>query len=280
FSPPNHSTAGGLKPAAPQERTPTEQRAVVLECLIADCTAKQPTATTPRVVIASGDIRNLTANFTSSAPANAPTALRAPQREHFQLIDYPTAPQSYILLAQVLPPSVAKDPLAAQLVVSYLLRSRLMDNLRSAKGWSYEVYPFAIELRRGGALARFNIPVQTDKTAESIAEVRKEIARLQNEPVTPEQLNGVRAWLEAALTGGLLSLESMNAQLLELARNDLPLDYYTDAVRRLAAFTPADVQTIARELFTPDRLIWIIAGQRAAIEGELRELGVEVHSAP
>ncbi|HEX8255661.1 MAG TPA: insulinase family protein, partial [Thermoanaerobaculia bacterium] len=279
-SPPNQSTAGGLKPAAPPEPTPTEQRAHVLECLIADCAPRQTTAPTPRVFIASGDVRNLTPHFTGSATTSKSTSLRPPQREHFQIVDYPTAPQSYILLAQVLPPSVAKDPLAAQLVVSYLLRSRLMDNLRTAKGWSYEVYPFAIELRRGGALARFNIPVQTDKTAESIAEVRKEIARLQNEPVTVEQLNAVRGWLEAALTGGLLSLESMNAQLLEIARNDLPPDYYNDALRRLAAFTPADVQAIARELFTPDRLIWIIAGQRAAIEGELRELGAEVHSAP
>ena len=69
-----------------------------------------------------------------------------------------------------------------------------------------------------------------------------------------------------------MSLEAMNAQLLELARNDLPPNWYRDAVARLAAFTPADVQRFARELFTPDKLIWVIAAPRAAVEEELREL--------
>lgn len=267
-------------PAAPSERqrTPVQERAHALECLIADCTAKPSASATPRFLVASGDVGDVRAELSGDTGAVKPVVLRAPGKEHFQIIDYPAATQAYILLAQVLPPSVASDPLAAQLVVSHLLRTRLMDNLRSAKGWSYEVYPFGIETRRGAALARFNIPVQTEKTAESIVEIRKEIARLQNELVSPAELGGVRGYLESGLTGGLMSLEEMNAQLVEIARNDLPPDYYAEAVRRLASFTPEQVLATARELFTPDRLIWIIAGPRAAIESELRELGVEVNS--
>ena len=229
--------------------------------------------------IASGDVRNLRVIPSEAKDPLPTTVLRAPDREQFHVIDYPAATQASILLAQVLPPAVAKDPLPAQFVVSSMLRSRLMDNLRSAKGWSYEIYPFALDLRRGGAVARFNIPVQTDKTAESIAEVRNEIARLREAPVTNEELATVRGWMEGGLTAGLMSLEAMNAQLLELARNDLPADYYATAIKRLATFTPAEVQETARELLEPERLIWIIAGPREAIERELRELGVEVHSA-
>jgi zinc protease len=147
-----------------------------------------------------------------------------------------------------------------------------MSNLRETKGWSYEVYPFRVELRRGGAYALFNLPVQTDKTAESIREVHREIDRLMNEKLTNEQLAAVRGFVESSLTGGLMSLESMNEQLLEIARNDLPPNWYRDAIPRLAAITPDDVQRIARELFTPDQLIWVIAAPRAAVESELREL--------
>ncbi len=271
------------KPAAVERenepKTAIQRRDRELECLIADCTTTPRAATIPRFFIASGDVRNVQADFArDTAAAAAPVLLKAPEKEHFQLVDYPAATQAYILLAQVLAPAVAKDPLAAHLVVSYILRQRLMENLRTSKGWSYEVYPFGIEARRGAALARFNIPVQTGKTAESIREIRNEIARLQNEPVPPAELAGVKAYLEASLTGGLMSLEQMNAQLLEVARNKLPADYYATAVRRLAAFTPSEVQAVARELFTPERLIWIIAGPRAELESELRELGVEVNS--
>jgi predicted Zn-dependent peptidase len=261
-----------------QPKTAIQRRDRALECLVADCTTTPRGSTAPRFFLASGGVRNVRAGLGLNTSAAAPVILKAPEREHFQLVDYPAATQAYILLAQVLPPAVAKDPLAAHLVVSYILRQRLMENLRTSKGWSYEVYPFGIELRRGAALARFNIPVQTGKTAESIQEIRNEIARLQNEPLAPTELAGVQAYLESSLTGGLMSLEQMNAQLLELARNDLPADYYPNAVRRLAAFTPSEVQAAARELFTPERLIWIIAGPRAELESELRELGVEVNS--
>ena len=229
----------------------------------------------PRVFIASGDVRDVLVERWASAHRPIETTRRPEARRStgtFEIVDSPSATQATILLSQDLAPSVAKDPLPAQFVVSYMLRSRLMDNLRSAKGWSYEIYPFALELRRGGAMARFNIPVQTDKVAESIAEIRKEIARLRNEPVTNEELARVRGWLEGELTAGLMSLEKMNAQLLELARNDLPPDYSTTAVARLQKFTPAGVQAIARELLRPDHLEWTITGPREAIEWELREL--------
>ena len=260
--------------AAEPAETPLEQRDRTLECLIADCAAERTASSVPRAIIASGDVAGLELHGLSGTPPDrgAPTPLRAPDNEQFRIIDYPAARQAHLLLAQVLPPNVARDPLPAQVVI-FMLRQRLMNNLRSSKGWSYEVYPFGVELRRDGALARYNMPVQTDKLAESVAEVRKEIARLRDGLATAEELAAVRGYVESTLTGGLLSLDELNPQLLELARNDLPLDYFATAIRRLATFTPEDVQTTAREILHPDRLIWIIAAPREAAERELAELG-------
>jgi predicted Zn-dependent peptidase len=265
------SSAKPAQAADEPETSPAQQRYRVLECVMTDCATSSSRFSEPRVFIATGDVRNITANFPGEKRPPQTISLKAPEKQRFEIIDYPTATQSHILLGQVFPASVAKDPLEANLLV-FLLRQRLMSNLRESKGWSYEVYPFRVELRRGGAYALFNLPVQTEKTAESILEVRKEMQRIVDEKLTPEQLAAVRAYVESALTGGLVSLESMNEQLLEIARNDLPPNWYRDAVARLAAFTPEDVQRMARELFTPDKLIWVIAGPRAAVESELREL--------
>ena len=258
-----------------------------LTCIVAACDAPATPAITnddvqrffsrTHAIIASGALTAMppvaaTLPHLDGSAKSAPPA--HPDRERFVVIDDPTATQSHILLAQVLPSSVASDPLAAQLVVAHALRSRLMDNLRSAKGWSYEVYPFGVELQRGGAIATFNIPVQADKTAESIAEVRKEIARLQSESVPAQFLASVRGYLEASLTAGLMSLDALNAQILEVVRNDLPANYYSDALERVRRYTPADVTGVAQSLLTPGRLIWVIAGNRSLIEAELRDLGV------
>jgi predicted Zn-dependent peptidase len=163
----------------------------------------------------------------------------------------------------------------AQLVV-YALRTRLMNNLRTARGWSYEIYPFRVETTRGYAAMRLTIPVQTDKTAEAIQEVVAEIEKLRTEPVTPEFLASIRSYVESSeVTAGLGSLERMNAQLLDLARNDLPASYYTDAAARLAAATPADLLAAAKQLLDPASLSWHITGEPTALQRELAELGVK-----
>lgn len=228
------------------------------------------------VLVLSGDLREIPPAAHELAVHKTPRTtppLKSPESERFVIVDHPTAAQAHILLAQVLPSNVARDPLAADLVV-HSLRSRLMNNLRTAKGWSYEVYPFGVELHRGSALARFNIPVQTDKTAESIAEIRKEIASLRDTPLNAETMGQVKSFVEGSLTGGLSSLAQLNMQLLELARNDLAADAHAKALARLQTLTPADLQSAAKSLLQPGQLIWIIAGQRAAIERELKELGV------
>jgi len=51
-----------------------------------------------------------------------------------------------------------------------------------------------------------------------------------------------------------------------------PLDYwrtYPDAVR---ALTLEDVNAAAREVLHPDRLVWVVVGDRSRIEDEIRQL--------
>lgn len=67
----------------------------------------------------------------------------------------------------------------------------------------------------------------------------------------------------------------MNVQLMELARKRLPNGSYAEALRRLHAFTPEDVTRAARALLDPDSMVWVIAGERAAVERELRESGAD-----
>lgn len=224
------------------------------------------------VLILSGDIRDVPPIDIPRAKTRAAAAPPPqPGRERFEVVDRPAATQVQIELRQILPPSVARDSIAADLVV-HALRQRLMNNLRSDKGWSYEVYPFGVELRRGAAAARFIIPVKTDKTAEAISEVRKEIARLRDEPMPATELAGARSFTEVDLTPGLGSLAQLNIQLLEIARNDLAPDAYAQALARLQTITPEQLQAAARALLQPDQLHWIVTGPKDEVERELKEL--------
>jgi len=267
--------------AVPAAGTAIQQRDQALSKIIGE-TRNTTTIEGAEALILSGNLTEIPAAATTlpvqkSRPATVPLQ---PSKERFVIVDFPTTNQAHMLLAWVLPNSVAKDSLPADFVAT-AFRTRLMNNLRTAKGWSYEVFPYGAEIRRGGAIARFNIPVQTEKTAEAIAEIKKEIADLRDKPVTPEFLGQIRSYVEGALTGGLSSLAQLNQQALDLVRNDLPADAHAKALARLQTFSAADLQNAAKALMPADQLIWIIAGERTAIERELKELGVpfELHEA-
>jgi predicted Zn-dependent peptidase len=133
-----------------------------------------------------------------------------------------------------------------------------------------------VEVRRRGAWMSFNIPLQGDRTAEAVAEVRAELKRLRDEAVPQEFLEGVKVYAESdGLTGALTSLERLNEQLLELARGGRPAGYYAEALRALPALTPEDLKRAAESMLDAGRLVWVFAGDRATVERELRELGVD-----
>lgn len=237
------------------------------------------------LLVASGDVNRerLSALLARDLPgkgARAQTRARVEAREvtarpgGFVVVDYPGSTQAHLLLALGLSPEAASDPLRAD-VLAKALRTRLMENLRGAKGWSYEVYPFGVEVRRRAALMYFNIPLQGDKLAESIAEIRAELKRLRDESVTAEFLAGVKTYAEGDITSALTSLELMNGRLLELARVGRPAGYYAEALRGLPKLTPEDLRRDALAALDTDRMVWVIAGDRAAVERELREAGVE-----
>ena len=65
----------------------------------------------------------------------------------------------------------------------------------------------------------------------------------------------------------------MSGAIAEVLRFGLPDDYfstYPDRVRRL---TLAEVASAAKKVLQPDRMVWVVVGDRAKIEPGLRELG-------
>jgi zinc protease len=209
------------------------------------------------------------------AAASAGLRARELRPGGFVVVDHPGATQSYLLLALPLPAGVTADPLRAE-VLARALRTRLADNLRGSKGWIYDVYPFGVEARRRGALMSLFMPIQLDKTAEAVAEIRAELKRLRDETVTKEFMDGVKSGAEGGLvTGALTSLAQLNAQLLELSRGGRRADYYAGALTSLRKLTPEDLRRAAQEMLDAERLVWVIAGDRSAVERELREAGVE-----
>ncbi|HEY0112634.1 MAG TPA: insulinase family protein [Allosphingosinicella sp.] len=192
------------------------------------------------------------------APADAVLQPQLPV-PRVRIIDAPGAAQANLLLVQPLPSGLAADPIPAELA-TLTFRQRLMNVLRTEKGWSYEMYPYGNRVGRSGSFLFMNIPIQTDKAGLGIKEVEAEAERLRKAPVDPGFFTFTKGYLQGALLRGLTSLDSMNEQLLEAERGSLPAGYHSKALRAVPAVSAEEVRAQAQSMLAPDRFLWVIAG--------------------
>ncbi len=214
-------------------------------------------------------------------PAKNIAAVAARTKPEVYLLDRPGALQTTLIAGNVAPPKANPDEPAIETMSAVLgsdFGSRINMNLREDKHWSYGAFSF-IRDARGPRPFLVVAPVQTDKTREAILELQKELRGIVGaRPVQADELERAQASLTLTLPG---SWETMGAiagsigEIVAFGLEDRYFDSYADQVR---AQTPASVTAAAAKVVQPDRLVWVIVGDRSKIEPALGELKLgEIH---
>jgi zinc protease len=151
--------------------------------------------------------------------------------------------------------------------------SRLNMNLREDKHWSYGASTLLVDARGPRPFVAV-APVQTDKTKESVAEVLKELRGIRGEkPVSAEELRTAQDSLVLTLPGEWETSGAVAGSLAEIVRFGFDDRYYDGYAAKVRGTSLADVAAAAA-VVQPEKLVWVIAGDRAKIEPGLRELGL------
>ncbi len=137
--------------------------------------------------------------------------------------------------------------------------SRLWQELRQKRGLVYSVDSVVKSDKDRGDL-EVQLEASPQNVAAAIAIVRQQLELLRTQPVSADELAEakVRLFSQALLNEG--SAGGQLDELLAIAQNHLPLNYYGTLSGRYAGITPADVQRVAKEYLQPDRLIQVFAG--------------------
>ncbi|HEX2163334.1 MAG TPA: pitrilysin family protein, partial [Thermoanaerobaculia bacterium] len=208
---------------------------------------------------------------------NLATVADRPEPEVY-LIDRPGSIQSVILAGHVAPPrsSDAEPALqSANEVIGGGFVSRLNMNLREDKSWSYGAGSFVFDARGQRAWLAF-APVQSDQTGPSMAEVSKELTGLLNgSPVTEAELVRIKKDRVLSLPGSWETNAALANAIEEMVRYELPADYWSRYPGEVAALDRDDVQSAAGELIRPGHLVWLVVGDRAKVEEQIRAAGFE-----
>jgi zinc protease len=178
-------------------------------------------------------------NLANVAPATAARVF---------LIDRPGAEQSQIVAASIGPTRADPDHIRFVTLDALLggnFSARLNMNLREDKHWSYGAYTRLVD-SIGPGVYRASAGVQSDKTAEGMAEIRKELRDVltTRKPTTAELGFAVDS-IAIALPGNNETSNEIADSYEEILTYGLKDSYWNDMVGDLTSLTLADINAAA-----------------------------------
>ncbi|MFT3995999.1 MAG: pitrilysin family protein [Asticcacaulis sp.] len=201
------------------------------------------------------------------------------------LVNRPQSPQSVIYAGEVLKVRGTDDLLTftqANDVLGGSFLSRINMDLRETKGWSYGVRSM---ISRYENQVPFMVvaPVQADRTGDSITALRTQITDfLGAKGVTPEELKLTINGSVRELAGSFETSGAVLGQMRGDALYKRSFDYIETVAGKLEGLDAKALDTSARDLIQPDKLVWVVVGDKEKVLPQLEGLGlpVEVVDAP
>ncbi|MGB5402799.1 M16 family metallopeptidase [Robiginitalea sp.] len=194
------------------------------------------------------------------------------------LMNRPESQQSVIIAGHLTDKYGAVSEVALEQMVNILggdFNSRINMNLREDKHWSYGAGGFVLGSKEERPFILY-APVQTDKTAESVTELRKEITDfISSRPPTQEELDRVKSNQILKLPGQWETNSSLNSSVRSMLRYGLPDDYYDTYDQSVRNLSLEDIKGVGNAVVKPEEVNWFMVGDRAKIISKLDALGFD-----
>ncbi len=200
-----------------------------------------------------------------------------PGKPRVYLIDQPGAVQANLFAAQLVPSSTDAGATAfdmANMVLGGDFTARLNMNLRETKHWSYGARSGASPAV-GQRIWMASAPVQIDKTAESVAEIKREIAEYTSgqRGATADEVGRMQKILTLSLPGAYETARSVMGTIGSNVLYGRPDDYVFMRKAEIESMTPAKVDAAAQAL-DPNALTWVVVGDLGKTEQVVRALNL------
>lgn len=217
----------------------------------------------------------------SNIPAGTPIELDFPEIDYtfeqsINLVDKPDVNQSYVLLGHI--GGMRSNPDYAKLqvlnrVLSGGFSSRLFQVVRTDMGLAYAVFGNYGSNNFYPGTFTAGVMTQSETTAEAIDAILEQIERLQNEPVSDEELEQTK---DQFLNSLVFRYDSKSKILNQRISNDyagLPEDAFDNLVEEIRNVTPGDIQEVAEKYMRPGASQILVVGNAEEIGDQLQKYG-------
>lgn len=173
-------------------------------------------------------------------------------------------PQSVILFGMQGLPRDDEDFIPA-FIMNYMLgggsfSSRLMEEVRVKRGLAYSVSTYLSPLDRA-AFYFGEVGTKNERVGETLAVVRRELARMAEEGVTQEELDDAKTYLTGSYPLRFTTNRSITSQLLGIQLENLGIDYVERRNGLIEAVTTEDIARVSKRLLKPENMIVAIVGK-------------------
>lgn len=137
--------------------------------------------------------------------------------------------------------------------------SRLMAKLREEKGYTYGVASRYTPMI-SGAFWVLGSDVVKEKTPEALEDIYQEIERLTREPLSAEELETVRTYMQGSFLNSISTPFAHMARFKQLYFHGLSYDYYDELLESIKKVDAGELQELARKYLGPGKLMEVVAG--------------------
>jgi len=171
--------------------------------------------------------------------------------------------QVQICLGVPAPPITDENRYATLILNTVLgggMSSRLFQTIREERGIAYSIYSDLSPYRDTGTLCVY-AGTSAGKALEVVDLILAEFLKLKQEPLTVEELTRAKDQVRGNI---LMGLESSNARMANLARQEMYFHHFFSAdevIARIEAVDASEVQTMAQRLFEPENIAVTLLGR-------------------
>lgn len=192
-------------------------------------------------------------------------------KRDLELIDRPGAVQSTLFIGLPTIEPSNPDYLPLQVMNSILggsFGSRITSNIREQKGYTYS--PASLVSSRYHDAYWVQIADVTAKfTGASIKEILYEIDRLQKDPPSDDELQGIKNYLAGIFALRNSTRQGLIGQLEYVDLQKLGDDYLETYVQKIYAVTPQQVQQMAQKYVDTQKLTMVVVGDKQTVAAQL-----------
>jgi zinc protease len=151
-------------------------------------------------------------------------------------------------------------------IMNYILggggfASRLMQNIREEKGLAYDIHSFFSANKYGGSF-RIGVQTKNESTNTVIEEIRLEVEKIRNEPVSDLELSDAKAFLTGSFPMRIETSQRIANFLVAVEFYEVGIDYIEKYPEYINSVTKEDVLRVAGKYLSPENFILVVVANQ------------------